>query len=248
MTNTLTFDEEVKGWTSFHSFVPEYMVGMNNNFFSFKNGELYIHHSDNVLRNTYYGEQFASKVSLMVNESPSDVKELQAVSIEGNLPWDALISAYVGMVDDAVVSSIDAVEFVRKEGMWYAYARRNQDPNHLDSKSTYGIGVINSIDTLSSTIVVNGFNSSITTGDLILKSDLTPTGNVVTRSTVQGITRIGITDTTGLAVGDFVIGMKDARTEGGNLRGYTIRMDMEITNDNKVELFAVNSEVIKSYQ
>ena len=52
---TVTFDEKVKGWTSFHSFYPEWMIGMNNNLFTFQNGNLYIHHSDEVNRNTYYG-------------------------------------------------------------------------------------------------------------------------------------------------------------------------------------------------
>jgi len=41
--------------------------------------------------------------------------------------------------------------------------------------------------------------------------------------------------------------MKNSRVEGGNLRGYIIKLDLDIITNTKVELFAVNSEVIKSY-
>ena len=40
---TLTFDDGVKGWTSFYSYIPDFMIGMNNYFYSFKNGNLYRH-------------------------------------------------------------------------------------------------------------------------------------------------------------------------------------------------------------
>ena len=244
--DTITYDERVDGWTSFHSYIPDYMISLNNNFFSFYRGNLYVHNSDGVSRNTFYDIQYPSKISMMVNDSPSDVKELQAVSLEGNVSWDALIKAYVGMTNDSINSSIDAIEFVKKEGMWYAYARRNEQDFHFDSKASYGIGEIIEIDGTS--VVINGFNSSLTFGDTIIKGDtLTEIGTVQSHSTSNKITTITLLDTSLLSVGDFLVGMKSARIEGGNLRGYTIRIDLSNTSNGKVELFAVNSEVIKSY-
>ena len=125
--STITFDEMVKGWTSFHNYSPDCMVGMNNMFLSFSGGNLYLHDSDSVNRNTFYGTQSPSKVSLMVNDNPSEIKLLQAVSLEGNYSWSTLIEAYISNVDDAIRSSIKEVEFIKKEGIWYAYARRNED-------------------------------------------------------------------------------------------------------------------------
>ena len=244
-TNTLTFNEDVKGWTSFYSFIPDFMVGMNNKLFSFKNGELYKHNSENVNHNTFYGVQSASKVSLLVNEAPSEVKELQALSIEGSESWNALITAYVSTVGDDIQSSIADVEFFKKEGLWYAYARRNEDSTVLDSKSTYGIGVVTAVGV--DNITVGGGSTSITSGDIIVKDDLSIVGNVVDSSTSSGVTTIEVTTLGTVAIGDFVLGKKDTRVEGGNLRGYTLRVDLDITKDAKVELFAVNSEVIKSY-
>jgi hypothetical protein len=243
---TITFDEKVKGWTSFHSFIPEYLIGMNSNFYTFKNGELYLHNSDSVPRNTFYGVQYPSKISMMVNDSPADIKELQAVSLEGNSSWNALITAYVSGIDDNIKSSIKDVEFIKKEGIWYAYARRNESTASFDSKSTYGIGVVTLIT--GNVVKVNGGNALITSGDLIIKgSNLSTIGNITQVSTLAGVTTLTLDSATGLTVGDFLVGQKDSRVEGGNLRGYTLRIDLEVNKDSKVELFSVNSEVIKSF-
>lgn len=240
--STLTFDEQVKGWTSFHSFIPDFMVGMNNKFFSFENGELFQHHSTSVPRNTFYGVQYPSKVSLMVNDNPSEIKELQAISLEGNNTWETLIKAFISNSDDFIESSVKRAEFVKKEGIWYAYARRNESTSHFDSKSTYGLGTISNIT--STTFQLNGGSSLLCVGDALVKgSTLTNVGVI---NSIDG-NLIELTTTAGLVDGDFVLGMKDPRIEGGNLRGYSIRMDLTTQEDNKVELFAVNAEVMKSF-
>lgn len=246
--NTLTYDELVKGWTSFHSFIPDFMVGMNNKFFTFSNGELFQHHSDNVPRNTYYGVQSPSRVAIMVNDNPSEIKELQAVSLEGNNTWEALIKAFVSNSDDFIESSITRAEFVKKEGIWYAYARRNESPNHFDSKSTYGIGTIFNVEPIGNLISVTGNNTSLCVGDSIVRgSDLLTIGVIQAITPITNGVVIELNGVGTLANGDFVLGMKDPRIEGGNLRGYTLRMDLENTEDDKVELFAVNAEVMKSF-
>ena len=244
--NVLTHDEKVKGWTSFFDYRPEYMVGMNNRFFSFSKGELYEHYHELADRNTFYGEFFESRVSIMVNDKPSDIKELQAVSLEGNYPWSIELAAFVGMSNDVIPSTISASEFVRKEGIWYAYARRNES-THFDSKSSYGIGTVSNI--AGTTLTVTGFNSSLTSGDVIVRgSDLLEVGTIQSHSTVDNITtlELDVVDA-GLLVDDFIFGTKDSRVEGGNLRGYVIRMNLGNKRNDKVELFAVNSEVMKSF-
>jgi hypothetical protein len=243
---TLTFDEKVKGWTSFHSFNPDYMLGLNNSFYSFNNGDLYVHNSDNVARNTFYGVQYPSKISMMVNDSPSDIKELQAVSLEGNTSWEALITAYISGVEDNMRSSIKEAEFIKKEGIWYAYARRNESTASFDSKSTYGIGAVTAIN--GSVVTIRGGSATLTSGDLIIKgSTLAPIGNAGVATSSGGFTTMTVNPIAGLAVGDFLVGQKNSRVEGGNLRGYTLRIDLEVLKNTKVELFSVNSEVIKSF-
>lgn len=242
---TVSFDEKVKGWTSFHSYYPDFMLGMNNKFFSFQGGNLHLHNSDTPDRNTYYGNSFPSKLSLMVNDRPSEIKELQAVSLEGNTPWDISLEAYVTDVEDAIRSSLKISEFVEKEGFWYAHARRSED-THFNSRSTYGVGVVSNVT--GNTVEVTGGNSALTVGDTLLKGDLTELGAIESYSTVQGVTTIVLTLTTNpVNIGDFVLASKNSRIEGANLRGYTMRMDLTLQTPTKAELFAVNSEVMKSF-
>ena len=246
---TVSFDEQVKGWTSFHSYFPDFMLGLNNDLFTFKDGNLYMHNSENSNRNTFYGVSFPSKVSLMVNQEPSAIKELQAVSLEGSKPWDIKLKAYVNDRKNFIKSSINGSEFVEKEGQWFAYARRNEDPTHNNSKSTYGLGETSNIGTTS--IQINGQNSSLTTGDILYKgSDLSEIGTVNSHiyDSEIGLTTVNLNSVVALpSIGDFIIGKKDPRIEGANLRGYTMRMDLEVTSDDMVELYATNAEVMKSF-
>ena len=244
--NTLTFDEQVRGWTSRHSYNPDFMVGMNNEFYTFFNGELYLHHSDTAPRNNYYGVQYPSTITLMHNQEPSTVKLAQAVMLEGNQPWDTTLTAFVTNTDDIQFSTIGINEYKEKEGMWFAYVRRNE-ATHFDSKSSYGIGLVTSFNPITNEVVINGYNSSLNIGDILFNDALTEIGEITQVDTSNGITTVTLTGTLGLVIGGFVLGTKDNRIEGGGLRGYTIKVELESNVTNKTELFAVNTEVKKSF-
>ena len=63
MATTITYDEINKGWTSFHSYEPEWMDRLGNNFYSFKNGNIYLHDS-NSTRTEFYGEAYGCNVTV----------------------------------------------------------------------------------------------------------------------------------------------------------------------------------------
>lgn len=241
----ISFNEDIKGWTSFHSWSPDWMISMNNKFYTFKNGNLYRQFDPVAPRNNFYGEQHKSKFSVMVNASPSIIKELLNVSIEGNKAWDMQIKAYVSDVEDFIASSIKAEEFDIEEGIWSTYARRNEDQNQMDSASAYGIGVVSSI--AGSVLSVNGFNDALNVGDKIYNQNLELVGIVQNHSRNENITIITLDSVSNLLPLNYIVGSKDPRIEGGNLRGYTMRFDMEIDSTSRVELFALNVEVIKSF-
>lgn len=243
---TVSFNEEVKGWTSFYTFAPDLILGMNSQLFSFHGGNLYVHHSDLVPRNTFYGEQSPSKASVMINDSPSDVKLIKTISLEGNYSWDAMLTAFVSNVDNNIKSSVTSAEFVQKEGIWYAYVRGNEDPTQVDSKAAYGIGEI--LQKLpNNTLKVKGGSSVLVQGDVIIRgSDMSVVGEVLSSSVENGITTLSLSSLGATVVGDFIFGTKNPRVEGGSLRGYTIKIDLSINKNDKVELFAVNAGVIQS--
>ena len=86
---TLTFDNRAQGWSSFCSFLPESAVSLNNIFYSFKEGKLWQHHSEDVDHNKFYGgDVMASHVTPVFNEGPSVVKQFNTLNYEGTEGWD----------------------------------------------------------------------------------------------------------------------------------------------------------------
>tara|TARA_R110000803_G_scaffold52011_4_gene107223 strand:+ start:310 stop:1638 length:1329 start_codon:yes stop_codon:yes gene_type:complete len=85
---TLSFDEQVQGWTSFYSYVPSHMLSLNNSFYSFDlGGDLYQHYSDNVNRANFYGNNSNSSVTTVFNAKPSMIKNFQTINYEGDSNW-----------------------------------------------------------------------------------------------------------------------------------------------------------------
>lgn len=242
---TLTYDPDENGWTSFHSFIPDSMVELNNKFYTIKNGQLYVHNDETAPRNTFYGIAAPSRISLLVNAEPSTIKELQAISFEGSEPWDVELRSYITTVGDFKRTNLTISNFVEKEGLWFAYVRRNEETN-FESKAAYGIGEVTAI--VGNTVTINGGSSLLTTNDRLFNATPTDIGAIQTISVSGTTTTLTLDSVTGLSVGDFVFGMKNNRIEGGNLRGYTMRYDLTNNTTNRaVELYAVNSEVFKSY-
>tara|TARA_R110002096_G_scaffold106965_4_gene234812 strand:+ start:781 stop:2136 length:1356 start_codon:yes stop_codon:yes gene_type:complete len=94
---TLSFDENVKGWTSRFSYLPNQMFSVQNGFYSTKNGNIYLHYSADVNRANFYGDltedlpagigQFDSTVKTIFNTNPSLVKSFQTINYEGGSNW-----------------------------------------------------------------------------------------------------------------------------------------------------------------
>ena len=73
---TLTYDEGVQGFPSFYSYYPEWMIGMNNYFYTFSGGDLY-RHNVNSTRNNFYGQQSITTVRSVFNDSVLENKLLK---------------------------------------------------------------------------------------------------------------------------------------------------------------------------
>ena len=87
-TQTLAFDETVKGWTSFYTFRPLMMSNLRNNFYTSKESEFWLHHSereDN--RSSFYGTRNDSNITFVFNANPSMMKNFNTVAYEGDNGW-----------------------------------------------------------------------------------------------------------------------------------------------------------------
>lgn len=241
MEKTIKFDEEVNGWVSFYSFLPEFMAGLNGKFFTYKNGDLHKHDSLDVPRNNFYGEQFTSKVSVVLNDAPSTEKMFKNIMLEGNSPWDIVLTS------NLTNGTISKEEFEKKKSRYFAYTRRNENEADISSFSTNGIGVSTGVNATS--IIFTRVNDMICIGDKLtqMQSDIPVEIGIIT----------GIDKTTGEvsfaafdnqpSIGDFCYASKSARIEGGEIRGYYLRVDLENDDEEFAELFAVTSNTAESY-
>ena len=162
---TLSFSENSKGWTSFKSFLPDCGVSINNNYYTFKLGDMYKHHA-NSTRNFFYGQQYDSSLDVIFNDSPEAVKSFATLNYEGSqarvTPWTSMLqsdgeyhnlTAKAGWYVDSAVTdlqSCDSLEFKNKEGKWFSHMKGNTtNLNNLDEMefSVQGIGVIGGVVT-----------------------------------------------------------------------------------------------------
>lgn len=88
-TQTLSFDENVKGWTSFYTYRPLFIDSLRNNYYTFKTSEVWRHHDEtNNNRTTFYGTQSDSNITFIFNDNPSVTKNFNTIAYEGSNGWE----------------------------------------------------------------------------------------------------------------------------------------------------------------
>lgn len=80
---TVSFKEDVKGWTSRKDFIPEGAISLNNVYYSLKKGKIWEHGAANATRNNFYGVQYDSAIRFMINEQPNVVKKYKTLNYNG---------------------------------------------------------------------------------------------------------------------------------------------------------------------
>jgi hypothetical protein len=161
--DTISFGEQIGGWTSRKSFIPESGVSLNNIYYTFKDGQIYSH--DNPIRNTFYNSYTASSIKLLLNDFPGTIKSFKTINYEGTqgriLPdavdTDGLLSQnhpsqtkgwYVDNVSTNLQSG-SIPQFIDKESKWFNYIVGKEAANviNLNTKnfSVQGIGFSSAI-------------------------------------------------------------------------------------------------------
>ena len=88
---TISFKEDVNGWTSRKVYIPEAGVYLNNTYYTFKDGRIW-EHSANTSYNKFYnigpddptlGDYYESSFNTIFNEQPSSVKGFKTINYSG---------------------------------------------------------------------------------------------------------------------------------------------------------------------
>ncbi len=260
---TITYSEGSKGFPSFYSYFPDYMIGMNNYLYSFNKGQLY-RHNTNDTRNSYYGTTYASTIKTVINEMPLDNKLFKTLNLESTDAWSAELLTDVA----AQSSSITNTSFVKKEGNYFAYVRTNGvtgggalTESDFKSRANGGVGVINSLTGGGSVAdlrfaVSLEINNQLSIGDSIYAgsgSTLSFAGVVTAVSNGDTIAtnyiRINHTGGTIPSAGHFAMYFKNAQAESLGVMGHYAEVTLTLPNTvtTASELFAIESELMKSY-
>jgi len=263
---TLTYSEQVQGWPSFYSYQPDWMTGMNNYFYTFKGGNLY-RHNVNATRNRFYGVNYSSTIKSVFNDAPLINKLFKTINIEGDDTWD--VGLYTDIQTDGFIL---ANYFEKKEQAYFAFIRNAgtvpASQAEYPLRSVNGIGRSATIvSTVPSAVLVNysispliSIGSIISIGDYLYYS-LPPTYSTpilfgeVTDINVDlrnGINQL-VVDTTiiggniPLIQDPYTMYIKNSIAESHGLLGHYCVFTLTNDNTSKVELFTLESEVMKSY-
>jgi len=235
---TVTYDPTSQGWTSFWSYIPDWMIGMNNVFYTWKEGSLY-KHDTNATRNRFYGVNYPSTITTIFNQDPLDVKMFKTMAIESNEPWD------VDLETDLNTGMIDDTYFTDKEGTWFAYIRRDANSIDLQAISTQGVGQVASYASLTINFNFN-IDSTISQFDKVYR---VTAGALVLIGTVASHTSNSITLVSAAvtpAPGDMIVFVKDSTAESYGARGYYMQAKLTNNSTSAVEIFNVNVNTFKS--
>ena len=116
---TIGYSLRTGGWTSRYSYVPESGVTLNNKFYTFKNGQVYLHNSDTAARNNFYGVQYDSEVQFIFNDNPTFVSDWLTLNYEGSSGWEAV--EIKADQDDGVITGVRVLDdtWFLKEGKYH---------------------------------------------------------------------------------------------------------------------------------
>jgi hypothetical protein len=244
---TLTYSPMLEGWTSFHSYYPEWMTNMNNFLYTFKSGELWKHNT-NATRNSWYGALSApSTVTVVFNDAPSESKMFKTLACETDSPWKTTITT------DLNSGVMEASYFELKEGDYFTYIRRNPDTVDYKALSTQGIGNASAVTLIAAATYRIDFlfdiGSTMSVGDLIytVPSGTALVSGQITNVTSNSVTIVMVGGGTIPVTGNFIMFVKNAVAESYGARGYYMQVLLENTSSTAVELFAISSQVFKSY-
>ena len=256
---TLTYSDGFQGWPSFYSFDPDWMIGMNNYFYTFKNGDMY-RHNVNEVRNNFYDIQYDTTITSVFNDLPLENKLFKTINLEssfadGTHSWGGIFDT-----DIQTTGFIEADWFELKEGAWFAFMRNEGNVPTLDTdlslRSLNGVGQCSTITPVGPNIQINfpltlNIGTSISIGDTIYATTaLTLIGTIsnVVVDLPNGLNYIQVDAPTATPIAaDLILFIKNQTAESYGVLGHYCEFVLTNTSTTAVELFAVESEVMKSF-
>ena len=234
---TLAYSTKKNFWLTFYSFLPSLYEHLHNRFFSFLAGQMY-RHNVNETRNNFYGTQYSSTLNMISRANPSDIKVYDAMSLEGNSSWSAVVSN-----TEQTTGTMGSTEFEEREGMYYRQIEKDATANSTNNTShKVVLGQVDSVSGSTITFTSKISNLPFGIGDTLFNLESSSeTSLSVTIASISGRKQITASGTvSGLSAGDTVMAVSTASINGDKMRDYHAQIALTNTATTPVELFAVN--------
>ena len=140
---TATYKEAVKGWVSFKGFIQESGVSCVNDYFTFRNGEIWRHNVDDQ-KNNFYGQNQTSFITAVFNNVPTAVKHFNTLNYDGQQGW------FCQFINTDLENGTTLGNFINKENKYFATITNDglNTIGDIDTSSFnfQGIGIADTID------------------------------------------------------------------------------------------------------
>jgi hypothetical protein len=159
---TWRYEPARQGWSSRVSYIPDNGLSLNNKFYTYKSGKMFVHNSNNVPRNHFYNlpvkadpanpgsflpASYVSEIEVILNENPSALKDYLTLGYEGTQGWVAISID----TDSEDLTITNTWPFVKKEDKYFAPIV-GQIPTY--GLTNVGLGSVVADD--GSTVFING--------------------------------------------------------------------------------------------
>ena len=146
---TVSFNDVSNGWSSFRSFIPEEGVSVRGEYFTYKDGTLYQHYT-NDKANYFYNKAYNSSITAIFNDGPESVKDFRSLEYLGTIPKNKP-THYGWFISETTTDNETGYvgSFESKEGKYFGYIK-GFDTGYTDPKqtTTQGLGKITKIETV----------------------------------------------------------------------------------------------------
>jgi len=243
-----SFKEGVDGWSTRLSYAPEFAISLNNDYYSFKDGEIWEH--TNNTRANFFGVQENTTVTTIFNDAPTSVKNFKTLSYEGDAGWTASITTNK--------QSGSVSTWKEREGIYFNYIKGEATTLGNIDTSEFSVQGIADVDYVVDGVgyydlsFTSDINTSLQVGDAIYFVDASAGNALKLLGDVLSITGLTVrAEWDGTAAnepedGDFILFAKDGNVNTSGLIGYYAEAELTSAGGTKKELFAVNSEIFIS--
>ena len=132
---TVSFDEDSNGWTSTFSYKPDFILNLRNNYYTLKNGNIWLHYAEPQTNSinycNFYGVQYNSSVKLVLNPEASMCKNFNTLNYEGSSGWilDSIYSdSDIGL---PISATIDASSLAALEGQLFSNSFKRKENKYF---------------------------------------------------------------------------------------------------------------------